>query len=988
MHRARSFAVAAVAVLGLAVPAVAHADLPLTVGQAAPADGQAGGHSDFTLNLAFGGSDNVQNLAIHLPAGLIGNPSAATPCPIADFEQGNDAGTAADCPDASVVGTTTVQATATLLVLPLPITAVGKVYVLAPKDGETARLGIEVTPTDVGGVPGQGALLGQHIRLESPVSLRTTGDGGLDSTISGVPTTAAGLPVRINTMSLTLNAHANGHDFLTNPTSCGTNTTTVDATSYESPGTSHGAATFTTTGCASVPFAPTLHVTPTTTKASSNAGYTVDLQLPAGEDPIRQSHVRRTDVTLPVGVALNPGLAATVQACTDAQFGAGSNAPATCPAGSQVGTVALDTPVLGTVNGKVFLGQSNAQHLLRLFVLVESPERGVRVKLTGSNDLDPTTGQVTAVFDGLPPIPFTSFRLTFAGGDHSVLTTPSTCGPAESTARLVPYSGQPDVTVHDSFTVSADGAGGACPAKRPFAPTISASVAPTQAAAGTTTAITLARHDADELLKDVVVRMPPGLAGSLKGIPFCPDAAANAGTCPANTRVGHVHAEAGIGAAPLSIDGNVYLAGPGDGALARLAIVLPGKVGPFDFGNVVSFAGLGIRTTDAGLNVTTRNLPTSLQGIPLNLRLLRLTLDRPGFARNATSCAPKQIAADFTSTTGAKATATTPYQATGCDREAYKPAVSVRLSGDLSDGGRPAATVAVTQPDGQAASRRVQVVLPGTIDNGINTSKSTLCDGAHLAAHTCPASSIIGTATAQTPLLPIPLTGSVYLGYDPKINALPILRITLAPLGITLTGNTGFVGTGISNTFDNLPDTPLTNFQLSLKGGPAGILIALHDFCRTSPGLASGTFLAQNGATARASARATVTGCSAKPGKPKVTATFRALGKKRTGLTVTAKQGSKAPKLSRVKVTLPTGVKVKSIAKRLAKAAPKGSKLKRTSRTVEVRAPKAGAKTLTLTLKTGALTSSRRKPKTRLTVVVTDAKGHRTTLHVTAKRKR
>jgi hypothetical protein len=93
-------------------------------------------------------------------------------------------------------------------------------------------------------------------------------------------------------------------------------------------------------------------------------------------------------------------------------------------------------------------------------------------------------------------------------------------------------------------------------------------------------------------------------------VPFCADAQASAGTCGAESRVGTVTAAAGVGSAPLTITGPVYLAGPGDGALARLAIVLPGKVGPFDFGNLVSFAKLLIRTNDGGLDVVTNNLPT------------------------------------------------------------------------------------------------------------------------------------------------------------------------------------------------------------------------------------------------------------------------------------------------------------------------------------------------------------------------------------------
>ena len=50
----------------------------------------------------------------------------------------------------------------------------------------------------------------------------------------GIPTET---PIRIDSMDLTLNAQAANGPFEGNPTSCNPATTTVDAVSYESPGT-------------------------------------------------------------------------------------------------------------------------------------------------------------------------------------------------------------------------------------------------------------------------------------------------------------------------------------------------------------------------------------------------------------------------------------------------------------------------------------------------------------------------------------------------------------------------------------------------------------------------------------------------------------------------------------------------------------------------------------------------------------------------------
>lgn len=74
-----------------------------------PASKVAGDHSDLKLSLAFPDSDSsVRNLNLKLPAGLLGNPNAVTPC--AAFPS---------CAATSQVGT--VKATAVALGIPLEI---------------------------------------------------------------------------------------------------------------------------------------------------------------------------------------------------------------------------------------------------------------------------------------------------------------------------------------------------------------------------------------------------------------------------------------------------------------------------------------------------------------------------------------------------------------------------------------------------------------------------------------------------------------------------------------------------------------------------------------------------------------------------------------------------------------------------------------------------------------------------------------------------
>ena len=74
--------------------------------------------------------------------------------------------------------------------------------------------------------------------------------------------------------------------------------------------------------------------------------------------------------------------------------------------------------MLGTLGGKVYFGDG-----FRLYIAVAGS--GVKVALAGDVRLDPSTGQITTVFDYLPQVPFSSFALTFQGGPNAVLANPA-----------------------------------------------------------------------------------------------------------------------------------------------------------------------------------------------------------------------------------------------------------------------------------------------------------------------------------------------------------------------------------------------------------------------------------------------------------------------------------------------------------------------------------------------------------------------------------
>ena len=193
------------------------------------------------------------------------------------------------------------------------------------------------------------------------------------------------------------------------------------------------------------------------------------------------------------------------------------------------------------------------------------------------------------------------------------------------------------------------------------------------------------------------------------------------------------------------------------------------------------------------------------------------------------------------------------------------------------------------------------------------------------------------------------------------------------------------------NIFDNLPDTPLTNFELNLNGGTGGIIGTTRDLCTGAPGIADGAFVGHNGASTTATATMKVVGCSGatpKAGKPTLSARLHKPGTRRATVTVKVKAGKNAKKLRRVRITLPSGISVRSVKKKVRAVSPRSLKIKRAGRhVIELRTTaKAGVTSMTVKLRAGALKTSR---KTRRTIKVkaTDIGGRKTNLKRLAARK-
>jgi len=304
---------------------------------------------------------------------------------------------------------------------------------------------------------------------------------------------------------------------------------------------------------------------------------------------------------------------------------------------------------------------------------------------------------------------------------------------------------------------------------------------------------------------------------------------------------------------------------------------------------VVVRARIDVDPHTAQITVTSDPLPTILQGIPLPLRHVNVTIDRPGFTFNPTSCNPMSIAGTLTGAQGASSTSTVPFQVTNCQTLPFKPSFTVSTQAKTSKQAGASLSARYASSPGQANTAKVDVSLPKQLPARLTTIQQA-CTEAAFAQNpaSCPAASAIGTATASTPVLANPVTGPVYL-VSHGGAAFPDVVAILQGEGITLdlTGGVNISHGITSASFNTVPDAPIGVFQLTMPEGPHSGLAAnlpakaKGSFCGQTLTMPT-TMTAQNGAQIKQSTRIAVTGCpkakKAKKAKKQRKATRRAHG--------------------------------------------------------------------------------------------------------------
>jgi hypothetical protein len=697
--------------------------------------------------------------------------------------------------------------------------------------------------------------------------------------------------------------------FLTLPTSCPSELSaaireelslSASADSWQEPGvwtpTILSAPLAAMTGCQKLSFTPSVEVRPETTVAETPTGVSIALKIPQVEalGSLAEANLREAVVTLPANLVVSPSAVSGLAGCSEAQIGLSSPAPAACPEASKVGTVQARTPLLDhPVSGSVYVAQQGnagpAQgsnpfgSLLALYIVVEGS--GVQIKAAGVVSLNQITGQLTTRFANLPQLPYSEMTLNLFGGPRASLV-PDACGLYTTSALLTPWSvPQSDPSIasaeaQSSFTVDSGCSTGG------FAPAFTAGTTSNQAGGYSPFVTTFTRQDSEQGLAAIQEHIPTGLLGSVAHVPLCDEPQAQEGTCGAESQIGTISVVVGPGTDPFEVPpGRIYLTGPTllEGpnqsvAPFGLSVVVPARGGPFDLGNVIVRAALQINPQTSAVTVATGPLPVMLQGVSALARSVTVEINRPEFIFNPTNCDPKTISTTMDGTAAVIAAVSVHFQATDCATLAFKPHFSASTSGHTSrvDGtSLEAKLVYPPAPAGtQANIAKVKVELPKQLPARLTTlQKACLARTFEANPANCPPASVVATASATTPLLPVGLSGPAYfVSYGGA--KFPELIVVLQGDGVTvyLHGETFISKSGItSSTFPAVPDVPVGSFDLRFPQGPDSALAANGDLC-TSKLTMPTEFLAQNGVRLKQSTKIVVTGCppTHPPARPKV----------------------------------------------------------------------------------------------------------------------
>ena len=401
----------------------------------AGANPSAGSYETFAYT---SGTEDLKTALTNFTPGLLGNPESVSKCPESALQAGGGA-----CPADSLIGTARLETVIAGTSLTGP-SFNGNFYNAELLGNEPGRLA-SVTFTGVS----------SFIVSSIPffITPRSGGDYGLTGILDNIARqTGSGL--QVSGLSFLINSSTK---YVRNPTSCKDQVSSGEAIGYNDPTSVTGPSyTFTTTGCDTVPFAPTVSMSVGdrgTTKFNGYPPMTFKISQPAGT----QADIQNVKVLLPIELNTNNP---AYKLCTQAQADADS-----CPANSKFGGATAKSPFLhDTVSGPVYLVQQTASSLPGLLIDLKGR---VHVKIQTSTTLVGGK-QIQSLTTNSPQLPISEFSLGLNGGKNTgvFLNRSDLCFASGSTSKFKTVKADTTVdgwngktTGKKSITVAVNGCG-------------------------------------------------------------------------------------------------------------------------------------------------------------------------------------------------------------------------------------------------------------------------------------------------------------------------------------------------------------------------------------------------------------------------------------------------------------------------------------------------------------------------------------------------
>ena len=380
-------------------------------------------------------------------------------------------------------------------------------------------------------------------------------------------------------------------------------------------------------------------------------------------------------------------------------------------------------------------------------------------------------------------------------------------------------------------------------------------------------------------LRDTTLALPPGLVGNPTVTPTCSQASMDTpasgadGDCPTDTQIGIADVDVVGPTGPEFVEAPIYnLAAPA-GMPAEFGFSVLTSVIHIDFSLQPDNTAVGGYTLDATINGTNAGAPVLSATIlvwgdpassthddarfeqggsggfpgtnpssPSSSQPIASTLTPATLLSNPTSCGATPatgISIDDWQDPTAEFTGSVPSpDVTGCAAEAFTPSVTAQPTAAVADS--PAGlNVDIALPQNSSPTavpesnlKDVTVTLPaGVVVSPSSANGLQACSEAQIGLGTnsppaCPAASALGTVEIDTPLLSVPLEGSVYLAQQTAnpFGSLLAIYVTASAEGVQLKldgeVNANPTTGQLTTTFTNNPQLPFSQLKLQFFGGP------------------------------------------------------------------------------------------------------------------------------------------------------------------------